>query len=372
MQSGAKMADQNSIICPIRRRVISEANITVVRKLPDVSKIVVKKGEKLDPETVLAETETSPGYRKVKITDILGVKSQDIAKFLKREAGGKIYRGEIIAEKPGTFGLGKKIITSPVDGIVKEINKDEGTVTIEYLPTPAKIASVIPGEVMDISDKSKIKVLANVSQIHGVLGIGRERSGFIKVPVKPDDFLLPHNLDASCQKAIVVGGAIISRDTLEKALAIGVSGIITGGIHVKDFESVGGRKILPINNLNSDVGLTILVTEGYGRIPMGEDIWSTLFLLNGKLGLISGDEKVLTVPVENAKNEAPPDTKERELKVGDTVRIIADIYFGSVGKTVEIASVDEILPSGIKTRMVTVKVNKQNHKIPYQNIEILE
>lgn len=345
--------------------------MTIPRHIPFGSTVKVKPGDQVAVDTIIAESFSSLGYRNIKVAQVIGVNPSSLEKYITRKIGDRIYKGEILAEKKGSLGIGKKIMTAPLDGIIKDIHKNDGVVTIEYLPTQEKTASFIKGEVIKSDNPETMLIKSNVTQINGILGTGKERTGFIKVLVKPDDFLLPHNLDISCHKAIIVGGAMISRATLEKALAIGVSAIITGGIHLKDLESLGAKKKIQEDGKSSDVGITVIVTEGYGRIPMGEDIWITLFTLNGKLALVSGDEHKVIIPVENGKETQVMEIKERELKTGDTVRILTEPAFGAVGKVANIKKEEETLPSGIKTRLVTIKIGKEDKQIPFQNIEIL-
>ena len=59
-------------------------------------------------------------------------------------------------------------------------------------------------------------------------------------------------------------GITFDRASIEKALTLGVKGIVVGGIDYRDFMSLG---------VESDVGITIIVTEGFGTVTMGKDVY---------------------------------------------------------------------------------------------------
>jgi len=359
---------------PVRIRVLSHVQKTVQRVMPEHTEILVKKGDEVYPEKVIGLAKTAAGFRSFRLADLLDVKHpKDVRQYLVCKEGDKVYKGQQIAEKKGFLGIGTKVVTSPIDGVVQSFHEDTGRLTMGFLPSVVRIAAGMPG-IVDTSETDRsVSIHSTVTQVFGVLGAGRERAGFIKVTVKPDDFLLPANIEAVHAGSILVGGALITRDTLEKALAIGVAGIITGGIHLKDFESIGGEKVVQIGSVGTDVGLTILVTEGFGRIPMGEDIWGTLFRLNDRYALIDGETRSVVVPEEGEGEKLPESVslQEKEVAVGDSARIIAEPEIGTIGKVVSIGKEKELLDSGLSAYMVELQIGKEKKRVPAQNLEII-
>ena len=72
--------------------------------------------------------------------------------------------------------------------------------------------------------------------IQGIIGIGGEKKGKIKVLVEsPDKSASIDMLNIDCKDSIIVCGKYLSFDFYEKAKEIGVKGIICGGI---DYDSI--------------------------------------------------------------------------------------------------------------------------------------
>ena len=350
------------MICPVVSRVSNKIEIELERKFPGTCKSVVKVGEAVDPESVIAHCEISAGMRLIKIAHELGVSAGKVQKYLLRKIGDRIYRGEIIARRGGVIGIGKKEIKSPADGVITEIDAN-GDIIVKFLPVPVRLAAGASGKITRVGQES-IFVKTTGSKMEGYVGDGRERDGPLKIIAAPNEFIIPQRITGDCGGKIIVGGSLVERAAIEKAVTIGVHGIVVGGINHRDFLSLGV----------GDIGTTVLITEGFGAIPMGKDIFETLKKMEQRYAFISGEGKSLLVPelTPTAAQAKLSDVSWKELAVGDIVRLLKSYSEELIGKVESLSSGEEVLNSGLSTEVATVKfLSGKTKTVPAANLEII-
>ncbi|OGY23150.1 MAG: hypothetical protein A2172_02105 [Candidatus Woykebacteria bacterium RBG_13_40_15] len=334
------------------------------RNYPGFCKPAVKIGQPVSEADVIAHCEISSGQRLVKIAHALGVGSRDVKKYLTRKIGDSIYQGEIIAKRRLNFGLTKKEIKSPVDGVITEIDK-RGDLIVKFLPRPIRLVAAGSGVVEKI-EENQIFLSVVATKINGFISVGGEHEGLISIIANPQDFVLPVAIKADYKDKIIVGGALFERSALEKAVALGVKGIITGGMNQKDFSAL---------NTDEDVGLAVLVTEGFGKSPMGRDIWDFLKSKDGRPAFILGKEKSIIIP--EASGTIVTDDKKghrswKNLEIGDRVTFFREESSDLVGTVKELPG-EQILNSGILAEVALVEFSSGEKLIlPAANLEIVE
>jgi hypothetical protein len=351
------------MICPVWKRVYFDSEFDLIRSYYGHCTPSVKEGDKVEAESVVAHCEVSAGQRLVKVAHMIGVSRRSVKKYLLRSIGDRIYQGEIIARKKGVLGVGKKELRSPVDGVITDVDQN-GDIIVKFLPLPVRLVAGAPGMVVNIREDS-ITVRTFGTEIKGASGLGKAREGILKIIAKPNEFIIPQKIDASCQGRIVIGGSYLNRAAIEKALTVGVKGIVVGGIDYRDFVSLG---------INSDVGITIIVTEGFGNVTMGKDIYEAFNKLNDKFAFINGLDRTVLVPEDRKVVDNKPLTQElwRELAVGDVVRYFRPDTEELVGVVEEISDNEIELESGLPAILATIKfLSGSRIKAPAANLEII-
>ncbi len=352
------------MICPVIRRVSKTIEFELERKFPGSCKVSVQVGDSVEPEGVIAHCEVSAGQRLIKIAHELGVSAKDVKKYLLRKIGDRIYRGEIITRKKNILGLGKKEIRSPADGVITEIDPN-GDLIIKFLPIPVRLVAGARGVVTKVGQES-IFIRSSGIQIKGHAGAGRERDGLIKIIATPEEFIIPQRITADTAGKILVGGSLLERAAIEKALTIGVHGIVVGGINHRDFLSLG---------VGGDVGITVLVTEGFGNAPMGKDIYETLRGLEDHFAFVSGEAKNFLIPTLAGGGSVAKPSKLpwKELAVGDIVRVFKPQTEDLIGRVEAISKKDEVLNSGLSAEVASVKfLSGKSLTAASANLEIIE
>ena len=93
------------------------------RILPLKGKVLVKKGDKVKAEDVVAETLLPGKVVPFNLANKLGVPAETLIQYLKVKAGDEIKKGQVMAETNGFFGLFKTSVKSPLDGEIENISK---------------------------------------------------------------------------------------------------------------------------------------------------------------------------------------------------------------------------------------------------------
>lgn len=351
------------MICPLKKRIEEKKAFQLARVFPGKGTPAVKVGQSVVGTDVIAHCEISAGQRLIKIAHVLGVAGGEVGKYLTRKIGDRIYQGEVIARKRAFFGLGKTEIKAPADGVIADIDS-RGDVILRFLPSRVRLVAAANGEVTEIG-KDRIIIKTIVTQVRGFASQGTDREGTIQVIGGPKDFLLPASINAEAAGKILVGGALLERSALEKAVTIGVKGLVAGGMHYRDFEALGK---------GGDFGISLLITEGFGISPMGEDIWNFFKKAEGRSAFILGrDGQVILPDIEETEESGKAaDVSWRPLQLGDKVRLFQGEGGELLGEVKELLG-EQILNSGILTEVAKVSLrNGEEAILPAANLEIIE
>ena len=87
---------------------------------------------------------------------------------------------------------------------------------------------------------------------------------------------------------ILVGGSVATLDALREAVNQGVKGIIVGGVDQKDLTYFLGYEIGVGVTGSEEVGLTLILTEGFGVNPIDDSLYGFFMEHAGELACIDG------------------------------------------------------------------------------------
>lgn len=374
------------------RRVRIEKNIItrIYRGLPGKGSLNIAEGTEVIPSDILGVFEVFSGFRILDVAGILSVPPADIAKYLKRKAGDRIYKGELLAQKTaGLFG-GEKILTASTDSIIDLIDNQTGQVRLNILPRKVSLPAGVYGIVEKVDRiRSKVLIRTQVSRVYGVLGTGRVREGILQNLGSREKMVVPSMILPEMSDKILLGGGVVYKDAISVAISSGVCGIITGGINAAEYKSVAGGRILFPKKLDTDIGTSLIATEGFGSIPIGEDIYQLLSTMDGKFVTIDGNAAMISLPSYDSgsmdlvrRTKLPPltsgesviESREAELieiRTGMRARVIGNAYLGEQGMIVAIDRSESLLPSRVKALIVTLETRRRKIQVPVNNIEIL-
>jgi ribosomal protein L27 len=344
------------VYCPIQK-IKSK---TIVRHLGQNNQTLVSVNDYVTPSDIIGEKKPSAGFHIVNVGLLLRVPSDKAANYIIRKEGERIYKGELIAEKKKMLSSDAQHIFATVDGMIQQINKTTGQIMIKIIKKQEYVPAGLWGKVSKI-DTGNIYIDAPVLQVNGKAGRGFEREGTIKILENRHEVIREYSIKEEHSGKIIVGGSLLTREAITRAVSLGVIGFITGGINYQD--------ILLINQ-NSDIGLTIITMEGYGSIQINENIYKELDQYNNFFAFIDGKEKTLSIPLEKVETETIVTETDKVLRVSSNVRISSDESIGNTGQVQEMISQYQF-PSGLITSAVKIIIRNKEYIVPQSNVEIL-
>lgn len=368
-----------------RPRVITNSCVRVTRKIKGTGTLTVAKNQEVSPHDVLGTSLLSPGFTVINLAKELKLSPVKALKSLQKPVGTPIYKGELLAKSKTLFG--SKNVTAPTDCMIESFNGTNGDLTLKMLPKQLPLLAGTFGivdEVNTLTGEVYIKTMA--TQVVGVFGSGRERGGFLKVIGTRSDLLNASNLSSNMKGTILVTGGLIFKDALKKAVEYQIDGLVSGGLNSDDYLSIAGS-LYANRESHTDIGMSLLSTEGYGPMAIGEDIYSTLTRFEGNYVFINGFNSHLVLPETSADSiikarkialpplvggvKYTPDNKIVNLTTGLKVRLVWPPFAGSQGTIISIDGVETTLPSGIAVHCALVELSNKKIKVPITNLEAI-
>lgn len=372
--------DPSNLLTNYRPRTFRGAIIHFKKFLPKGGLIRVSVGEEIGPSDILGEGKTISGFHTINLAQDLQVNPAQALSYLKCPLGKNIYQGELLASCPSFMGLSKKQILSPVDGIVDFYDQKSGDLRLKLLPKSVKTISGVFGIVDQIDQiNGTILIRTKADLVYGVMGSGKDREGTLNILGSSGDLVAARHINFATTGQILVAGAIAVPDVLTKAMTLKVPGIICGGINVSDFKTLSGDRW-------TDVGFSLMLTEGFGPVSIGEDIFSLFREHQGRFVSLDGNLARLVLPILAADSmiyirktrlpvalglEQGSKPQPIEIKLGQKARVISSACFGVQGVVEAIDQSPTLLPSGISTHLVTLLTKWKRLRVPYLNLEVI-
>lgn len=372
----------------LRLRVEKDVITRLQRSLRGEGKVYVSEGREVSPGDIIGSATILAGYRTVNLASLLWVKPADVTKYIQRQVGQKIYKGELLAHKKGGLFSREKVITSPCDGILDFVNNLTGEVRLSLPSKKLDLAAGVYGMVEKVDTKmGSVLIRTQVTKIYGIFGTGKIREGTLSVLTDRYGVISPSQISPKFDERILAGGSLSSKDTLRSAISQGVSGVIVGGINATDYKAVGGGKLLIQPKLEYDTGLSLVVCEGFGAIGLGEDIYESLKEYDGRFVSIDGNAACISLPSYSSSSmirvrktslldqqgDSSSESKDKvsDIYEGVRVRIVGSSFTGEQGKVIALDKTETLMSSQIRSFMVTVETKRRKIQVPYTNVEII-
>jgi len=364
-------------------KVLQRTTVDKERRLPLKGEVLVEAGKTVAPDDIVARTHLPGNVQMVNIANLLNIDAQDIAEVMLVKIGSKIKEGELLAETKGLFGFFKSSAASPVDSVLESISDVTGQVVLREAPIPVEIDAYMNGKVASVLEEEGVVVTANAVFIQGIFGIGGENRGELRVLVdNRDDELTPEMITVDVKGAVIVGGSFISLEAYKKAISVGAAAVVAGGFNYHDLEDVLGYTLGVAITGSEDLGTSLILTEGYGRIPMGNRSFELLQQHNGKFTSVNGATQIragvirpeIVIPLtadDSMGSESDKDTASG-ISAGSLVRVIRAPYFGDIGTVVSLPSELQQMESETMVRVAEVEIGGESLVIPRANLEMVE
>ena len=197
--------------------------------------------------------------------------------------------------------------------------------------------------------------------------------------------MTPEQILSEHKDNILVGGSLVTTETIQQAIQQGVKGLIAGGIDDADLRELLGYELGVAITGSEEIGITLVITEGFGSIAMAEQTFTLLKAREGMKTSINGATQIragvvrpeIVIPLPSATEQAAPDaadgTAEGLLEVGSSVRIIREPYFGKLGRVTELPVELQNLETEAQVRVLRVELaDGQQTILPRANVEAIE
>jgi hypothetical protein len=364
-------------------RVAKFTRVRKDRRLPLLGEVSAKVGDEVKASDVIARTELPGNVATLNVGAKLSVDAEDLDRYMLKGEGDSVEKDEIVAESKSFFGLFKNSVRSPATGCIESISKLTGQVLMREPPIPVEIDAYVDGEIVEVHEGEGATVETWGAFIQGIFGIGGEVRGTIRILVDgPDRPLDPALIKEEHAGAILVGGSKIPHAAIQKAIAVGAAGVIGGGMDDQDLRSILGYELGVAITGTETIGVTIIVTEGFGEIAMAAGTFELLRANEGRFASINGATQIragvirpeVVIPhlaEEHVEAEGGARAKEG-LKPGHVVRIIRDPNFGKLGKVTALPPELEKMESETMVRVLEIEVEGERYLLPRANVELIE
>jgi hypothetical protein len=302
--------------------------------------------------------------------------------MLKRE-GDPVSAGEPLAETRPLIKWFKTTVTSPAAGTVESVSTVTGQVILRQPPRPVEVLAYLDGTVAQVFPGEGILVETCGAFVQGIFGIGGERWGSLRVLAgAPDEVLDPRQLGSDCAGQVVVGGGLLTHAVIERARQVGVAAVIGGGLRDQDLRQLLGYDLGVAITGTEEIGLTVIVTEGFGPIAMARKTFEILRSCAGREVSVSGATQIragvmrpeIVVPLPDLTDESCEVAPKSEgLKAGDLLRVIRVPHFGRIGRVSALPAELQQIESGARVRVLEVEFEDGARAVvPRANVELIE
>jgi hypothetical protein len=247
-----------------------------------------------------------------------------------------------------------------------------------------EVHAYVDGIVSAVHEKEGATVETWGSFIQGIFGVGGEISGNIRmIADTPADGVTPERIPADAEGQILVGGSRITMAAIDRAREAGARAIIAAGFDDQDLKTLLGRDLGVAITGHEDIGITLILTEGFGEISMAERTFELLGENEGLLASVNGATQIragvirpeIVIP---KLDRDKPDAGGGEqislgLQAGSRVRIIREPNFGHLGHVTELPPELEAMECETKVRVLKVKLDSgEEYLLPRANVEMIE
>lgn len=349
---------------PPKTQVSPLTTIRRERMLPLPGEVMVHVGQRVEPWDIVAQAAAPGGYHIVEVAPALKVQEIGFRQYLLKHEDDEVKAGEAIAVRRG---FGRRAVRSPVSGFLAAVGA--GRVLIEAGTNVIELRAGMRGRVSSVRPRRGVVIETVGAIVQGVWGNGQEGHGVLKsLADSPHSVLTREKIEVGFQGAVILAGQGMTLEALEFAQEMRVRGIIVGSLEAALLPAAMAAEY------------PIIVTEGWGNVPMSPVILNVLGSIDGREVSLSGQvqtgwEQVRPeVIVPLVARESPPTEPitDLPLEAGATVRILRHPYMGATGTVVALPASPRKLATG--GAFLGAEVELPTHErvfVPFANLELI-
>lgn len=355
------------------------------RLLPIAGDVVVKVGDRVGADAVVAQTFMEGDVFPIRAANLLGTPPKELPGLMLKRVGEAVAKDEVIARSKGIFGMMKTELRSSAAGTIESVSDSTGMVIVRGPKLPVAVSAYIAGDVVELLQDEGVVVQNTVALIQGIFGVGGETHGELLIAsARADEPLDAHHVHPQAKGRIVVGGARMTAAAVARAREVGAAAIVSGGIDDQDLRDILGHDIGVAVTGSEKLGITLIVTEGFGDIAMADRTFALLQRHAGRMASVNGATQIragvmrpeIVIPLEDGAAPAGGTgggAVAGVLEIGTPVRVIRDPYFGLLGTVAALPEQPAVLGSGSRARVLDVALaDGRTVTVPRANVELIE
>lgn len=352
---------------PVEARITPLTTLRRERLLPVRGAVLARHGESVGSADVIARCQLPGRLRMVDLGQALGVRREQATRYLLKNISETVQANELLAERSSPFGWRHRTCQAPADGRIVAIRS--GQILIQEVGTPFELHAQVDGRVTSVIPERGVVISTVGALIEGSWGTGGGARGVLRMVVDdPQEPLLAQPLAGDLRGALIVAGWIPNESALEGALEAKVQGIIAGSVNAE---------LCP---LLQSLPYRVLITEGFGALPMSRPAFSLLTAFAGRKAAIRADFQAgwgvdrpeVVIPLEEEQELPPEEPGPLPLHVGARVRGLRVPYLGLVGTVTDLPVLPQLVESGAKLPVASVMLESgASVSIPQVNLQLI-
>jgi hypothetical protein len=348
------------------------------RQLPVKGEVLVGTGDAVEMDTVIARADLPGAFRPIPAAAKLGIPPSELGPAMCVREGEGVKKGEVLARSRSWFGLVQSTVKAPMDGVVESVSPATGQLVLREKPIPLELAAYVPGRVAESDGCSWVDIEAEVCLVQGILGVGGEcRGRLVQVGRGQGEILDAGDVPQIDGNVILFTGGPVTAAVLTAMRERGVRGVVAASARGSELMAWTGGALNPASTGRESLGLTVVLTEGFGHLAMTARTFGVLAALDGRPVSMSGitqiragviRPEVLAAPLPDAPLAAP--AERGTICPGDRVRIIRGGAFGKTGRVHSIPDDLVRIATGARTLVYEIELDDgTRERVPRQNTE---
>jgi len=265
--------------------VVAFARLEWERLLPIPGQVLVRVGDKLEATDVVARALQPGALYALNAARALGVGNSALPRYMVKAEGEDVQERQVLAAKGGIFGLFRKKCVAPVSGSIAAVA--QGRILLEREPVTIELRANVRGEVISVIPDRGAVIASTGALVRGAWSSGKEGYGIVRVIGEREKPLTADLIDSSCHGAVVVGGASVTREALDKAQEVKVRAIVVGGLDANLRERAAG------------LDYPVVAMQGFGELPMSISAYALFEKHQGREAMVA--------PRQSARASARPE-----------------------------------------------------------------
>ncbi len=348
------------------------------RRMPVEGEVLCRVGDTVEPMDLVARASRPGPVHPVNIAAILGVPRTSVTSLATVSEGDQVKKGDVLARGSMLFGMLKPVARAPFGGVIESISAVSGQMMLRSVPSPLELRAYLGGKIVAVEQGLGVDIEGASSLVQGIFGIGSETYGELSV-VGSDagDSSAGAAIGNEHQGRILVLDGRVDAETILRAREVGAAGLIAASAHGADLVRISGTELNLAATGDENIGLTLVLLEGFGDLAMSRRAYEILKALEGSRVSVNGATQVRAGVVRpEVLGRALDPTEQRDsrsamVEEGTLVRVVRGTRFGQQGTVVAIPSRPVVVGSGSTALVYEVKLGDGSRVVvPRANVEI--